>query len=214
MVKGWNNVEIITTAPLPYLLIPVKTVRSEKASLSDMQNVMTVFSAIDWRWQVFFTYERQFIATYSDAFISETKNFFSIFFLHFLNLDSVFKIFKRNMTLLAWMNFWAYVLRKAWLDKFLKNPLSEDTSTNNMINGPKPCSNLDDSNFTIFIDPCGRNSGLKSLSEWYARSWDCLLTHSLPIVFILFLTEAISCNISRCNYLRNENYFLTFFCIF
>ena len=28
---------------------------------------------------------------------------------------------------------------------------------------------------------------------------------------ILFLTEAIYCNIFRCNYLRNEKYFLTFF---
>ena len=27
---------------------------------------------------------------------------------------------------------------------------------------------------------------------------------------ILFLTEAISCNIFRCNYLRNEKYFLYF----
>ena len=28
---------------------------------------------------------------------------------------------------------------------------------------------------------------------------------------ILFLTEAIYCNISRCNYLKNEKYFLNFF---
>ena len=28
---------------------------------------------------------------------------------------------------------------------------------------------------------------------------------------IVFLTEAIYCNIFRCNYLRNEKYFLTFF---
>ena len=28
---------------------------------------------------------------------------------------------------------------------------------------------------------------------------------------ILFLTEAIYCNIFRCNYLRNEKYFMNFF---
>ena len=37
-VTGWNTVEIWTTAPLPYLLIPVKTINAEKAPLTDMQN--------------------------------------------------------------------------------------------------------------------------------------------------------------------------------
>ena len=35
------------------------------------------------------------------------------------------------------MYFRNYVLRKTWLDNSLKNPVSEDPSRSNMINGPK-----------------------------------------------------------------------------
>ena len=50
------------------------------------------------------------------------------------------------------MYFWSYGLGKTWLDKRLKSPVSEDPSTSNMVNGPKQCWNLDDSNFTTFSD--------------------------------------------------------------
>ena len=36
----------------------------------------------------------------------------------------------------------------------------------------------------------------------------------LPITYILFLTEKIYSNIFRCNYLRNEKYFILFFAFF
>ena len=55
------------------------------------------------------------------------------------------------------MYFRTYGLGKMWLDKCLKSPLSEDPSTSNMVNGWKHCSKLNDSNFTIFIDPCEDN---------------------------------------------------------
>ena len=55
------------------------------------------------------------------------------------------------------MYFRNYGLRKKWLDKFLKTPVSEDPSTSNMVNGPKHIRNLDDSSFTIFIDHIERN---------------------------------------------------------
>ena len=51
------------------------------------------------------------------------------------------------------MYFWAYGLRKTYLDKCLKSLDSEDPSTSNMVNGPKHCWKLNDSTFTIFIDP-------------------------------------------------------------
>ena len=54
------------------------------------------------RWQVLSSEQRQFIATFSDAIISETKNIFSIFFLHILKLDSIMKIYnKKKMALMA-----------------------------------------------------------------------------------------------------------------
>ena len=42
---------------------------------------------------------------------------------------------------------------KPVVNRCLKSPKSEDPLTSNMGNGPKHCSNLDDSTFTLFIDP-------------------------------------------------------------
>ena len=61
------------------------------------------------------------------------------------------------------MYFLTYGLRKTWLYKCLKIPVSEDPSTSNMVNGPKDCWNLSDSNFIIIIDYCEGNSVGKSL---------------------------------------------------
>ena len=41
------------------------------------------------------------MATFSDAIISEPENILSIFFLHFLNLDSILNILKQEMSLRA-----------------------------------------------------------------------------------------------------------------
>ena len=112
------------------------------------------------------------------------------------------------------MYFRTYKLQKTCLEKCLESSVSEDTSKSNSIKEPKRCLKLDDSTLTIFIYTCERNSGLKSLSESYAKSSYCMFTHSLPKIRILFLTEAIWCNIFRCNYLRNEKYFLNFFLYF
>ena len=59
-----------------------------------------------------------------------------------------------------------YGLPESLLDKCLKGPVSEDPSTSNMVNGPKHCSKLNGSTFTIFIDPFERNLGWKFLPEW------------------------------------------------
>ena len=109
------------------------------------------------------------------------------------------------------MYFWTYELRKTWLDKCLKSPVSEDPSTSNTVNRLKIGLNLNESSFTIFIDPCEGNSGWKSVSEWSAKYQDCLLTYWLPMTSILFLTEAIYGKIFRCNFHRNEKYFMNFF---
>ena len=62
------------------------------------------------------------------------------------------------------MCFGSYGLRKPWLHKCLKSPVSEDPSESNMVNRPKHCSNLNHSTFTIFIDQCEGNGVAKSLS--------------------------------------------------
>ena len=50
------------------------------------------------------------------------------------------------------MYFRNYGLEKPLLDKCLKSAVSEDVSKSNMVNGPKHCSNLNDSTFGILID--------------------------------------------------------------
>ena len=62
------------------------------------------------------------------------------------------------------MYFLTYGLRKTWLDKCLKSPVSEVPSSNNMVNGQKHCGNLNDSSFTIIIDHSEGNSVEKSVS--------------------------------------------------
>ena len=53
-------------------------------------------------------------------------------------------------------------LRKTWLDKCLKNRVSEDPATNNTANALKHCCNLNDSIFNIFINHCEGNCVGKS----------------------------------------------------
>ena len=55
------------------------------------------------------------------------------------------------------MYFRIYGVLKTLFDKCLKNPVSEDTLTSNKVNGWKHSSNLNDSSFAIFIDPCENN---------------------------------------------------------
>ena len=112
------------------------------------------------------------------------------------------------------MYFRTYWLRKTWLDKCLKSRVSEDPSRSNMVSGPKHCWNLNDSAFTIFIDPCESNSGWKSLPDSYAKYYECLLTHWLSMTSILFLIRTIYWNIFRCNYLTNKKVYLILFCNF
>ena len=105
----------------------------------------------------------------------------------------------------------SYGLRKTWLDKCLNSHVSEDPSTSNMANGPKHLWNLNDSTFTTFIGHCESKSVRKSLSWWYVKYSDCLLTHWLPVTSILFLIETSYCKIIWCNYLRKRKLFLNFF---
>ena len=90
------------------------------------------------------------------------KNFsdFFFFFWHVRNLDSILKIFKKNMTFIGDVFLNLGTPKKEWL----KIPVLEDPSKSNMVKGPKHCWNLNDSTFTMFIDHCQGNSVGKSLS--------------------------------------------------
>ena len=66
------------------------------------------------------------------------------------------------------MCFWTYGLRNTWLEtglsKVCESPVSEDPLRSNMGNGPKHCSKLNNSIFTISVNPWESNSGFKCLS--------------------------------------------------
>ena len=57
------------------------------------------------------------------------------------------------------MHFSTYGLRKTSIDKFLKSPISDACVTSKMVERAKYCPKLNDSTFTIFIDPCESNGG-------------------------------------------------------
>ena len=50
------------------------------------------------------------------------------------------------------MHFQNYRLRKTLLDKCRKSPVSKDSWTGNVVNGPRHSFNLNDSTFTVFIN--------------------------------------------------------------
>ena len=90
------------TAPLPYLLLTVKPIKLEEVFPSDMQNLRTVCYHNDSQWQIFSSEQAQFIRTSYDAIISERKHFLSSSSC-ILNLYSVLNIFKKKMTLIAYV---------------------------------------------------------------------------------------------------------------
>ena len=121
---------------------------------------------------------------------SQKQKTFSELFAAFLEAIWNFERFEKEMASVAFV-FPNLRTLKMWLDKWLKNPVPDDPSTSNMVNVPKHCWNLHHSTFIIFIDHCQGNWVGKSLSYWHAKSWDCLLTHWLPMKSILFLIERI-----------------------
>ena len=122
--------------------------------------------------------------------LSQKQKTFSQFLCAFLKSLLNFKYFEKKMTPRDFV-FPKLRTPKTWSDKCLKSPLSDDPLTSNMVNVPKHCSNLHHSIFIIFIDHCQVNWVGKRLSYWHAKSWDCLLTHWLPMKSILFLIETI-----------------------
>ena len=98
------------------------------------------------------------------------KKLFLIALLHFLNLAEILNVWKKKMTLLAFV-FPKLRTPKTWLDKCLKSPVWEDSSTSKIINVPKHCWNLHHSTIIIISDHCQVNCVAKSLSDWHVKSW-------------------------------------------
>ena len=114
------------------------------------------------------------------------SQFFSAFLKSRLNSEHV----EKKMTVIDFV-FPKLRTPKRWLDKYLKRPPSEDSSTNKMVKGPERCRNLHHGSSIRFIYQCEGIWVVKSLTYLHEKSWDCLLTHWLPMTSILFLIETI-----------------------
>ena len=121
---------------------------------------------------------------------SEKQKKICQFFAAILKSRFTFEHLKKKMTLTAFV-FLKLPTLKTWLDKCPKTFFSGDASTNNIVNVPKHCWNLHHTTFIIFIDNVLGNWVGKCLSYWDAQSWDCLLTHWLPMKTILFFVGTI-----------------------
>ena len=67
--------------------------------------------------------------------LSKKQKTFLQFFFALFKSTLKFEHFAKKMTLIAY-EFRNYRPRKTWLDKCLKNPVKDDPSTGNMVNGP------------------------------------------------------------------------------
>ena len=122
--------------------------------------------------------------------LSQKQKVFLNFLLLFWSLPETLNVFAKKMTLIAFV-FLNLRTPKTRLHKCLKSPASEDPLENNMVNVPKHCSNLHHSTFIRFFNHYQVNWVGKSLCFWHAKSWDCLLTHWLPMKSILFFIGTI-----------------------
>ena len=122
--------------------------------------------------------------------LSEKEKTFSEFFSAFLKSTLNFKYFEKKVFLIDFL-FSKFPTVKTWSYKCLNSLVSEDPSRSNMVNVPRHFWNLHQSTFIIFIDHCQVNWVRRNLSDWHAKSSDCLLKNWTPITGILFLIETI-----------------------
>ena len=122
--------------------------------------------------------------------LSQKQKTFSEFLCPFFKSIRNFKYFQKKKILIDFV-FPKLRTPKTSSYKCLKSPFWKDLLTRNMVNVLNHFWNLHHSTFIILIDHCQVNWVGKSLCFWNAKSWDCLLTHSLPMNSILFLIETI-----------------------
>ena len=122
--------------------------------------------------------------------LSQKQKRFPQFLPSFLKYRLNIEPFEKKITLIDFV-FPKLRTPKAWLDKSVKRPFSEDRCTRSMVTRPKHCWNMHQSNFIIFFYLCQGNLVVKSRSYWHVKSWDCFLTHWLLMTSILFFIGTI-----------------------
>ena len=110
------------------------------------------------------------------------------------------------MNLNYFRNYW---LRKTCFLKCLKVPVSEHPLAIDVLMGPKQCWNLHDSTFTLLFHHSEINS-VENTTYSDQKSYDCLLTHWMPMTSILVMTGRTSCKPCKFNYLKIEKLLMKF----
>ena len=105
-------------------------------------------------------------ATNSNAIISKSKNIFSVFRC-ISGIYIKFRILWKKAWASEVLSFWNYRLQRAGLLKCLKNPMTENSCTVNMLNRPKDSLNPHGSIFLIFFDHSEKGSARKVLVVSY-----------------------------------------------
>ena len=128
-----------------------------KKSLSVMCKILRHFVNTFTAYEEFSVLHREYSTQTIHMQLSiKTKDFFSIFFCTFKHYIKFLAFSKKKLRLRANI-FRNYGLRKRWSDKCLKSALSQYSSTRNMVNAIKHCSNLNNGSFTKFFDYCKGN---------------------------------------------------------
>ena len=83
--------------------------------------------------------------------LSQKQKNFSTFFSQYLKFTLNLEHFRKKRWLSEPMYFWYYGLPNRLLGRCPRSVLPDDSSTSNIVNGPKHCLIMDDSTFTIFI---------------------------------------------------------------
>ena len=111
----------------------------------------------------YFLLKRENLTQPNQMHLSQNKKFF-------LKISCIFEIYIKFWTFLkkydpdSWCIFKITNSKTRWLDKFLKSPVLEDLSSDNIVNRPKYCFILNDSTFAVFIGHCEGNWVGKNLS--------------------------------------------------
>ena len=207
-----SSVEMCIWAPFPHSLVTGNKIGLEKLSLFDMQNLGLLVNtlAVDDNYPV---PNRDNLTIPIQMQLYQKKKPFLNVLLHFWNLAEILNVSEKRVTLISFV-FPILWTPKTWLDKCLKSPVLEELSARNMKVVPKRSLNLHHGKFIIFIDHYQVNSNGKGLFYLHAKSWECLLTHWLPMKSILLLIETIYDTNSDEIISGTKNFFSIFYCIF
>ena len=121
---------------------------------------------------------------------SQKLKTFCSFNLHFRNLGKTLDVFRKKITLIAYL-FLRLRPAKKVVTYMCKSPTSDYPYKRNMVNGSQLCLNLSDSTCSIFIDEREDSLVAKILFYWYVKASDCLLTQWVTSTSVLFLIETI-----------------------